>query len=60
MKTTIEVKDRKEGDQIKKALEDPQIRAFVVIAGVLLPFSRQTQQRVLNFVADHLKEHDDD
>jgi O-methyltransferase involved in polyketide biosynthesis len=60
MKTTIEVKDRKEGDAIKRAMDDPEIRAFVVISGVLLPFSRSTQQRVLDFVAGHFKEHDDE
>jgi|KBSSwiStaDraftv2_1062776.scaffolds.fasta_scaffold7877485_1 hypothetical protein len=60
MKTTIEVKDRKEGDAIKRAMDDPEIRAFVVITGVLLPFSLPTRRRMLDFVAGHFKEHDDD
>jgi len=60
MKTTIEVKDKKEGDAIKRAMDDPEIRAFVVISGVLLPFSVPTRKRMMAFVAGHFEEHDDE
>jgi hypothetical protein len=61
MKTTIEVKDRKEGEHIRTGLEDPAVRAFVVIMGVLkaLPSDR-SRVRVLNYVNDLLDERDDD
>lgn len=57
MKTTIDVKDRKEGDAIRTALADPIIRAQVVIVGTLqeLPSDR-SRQRVLYFVRDALEE----
>jgi hypothetical protein len=56
MKTTIEVKDRKEADLIKTALDDPATRAFVQVVGALLPLSPRAQQRVMNFVSDKLNE----
>ena len=56
MKTTIEVKDRKEADLIKTALGDPATRAFVQVVGALLPLSPRARQRVMNFVADRLEE----
>ena len=42
MKTTIDVKDRKEGDHIRRALEQPETRAFVIVIGILadLPTNR--------------------
>lgn len=57
MKTAIEVKDRKEAEAIKRALERSDVRAFVVTMGVLstLPSDR-SRARVLHFVADHLSE----
>lgn len=60
MKATIEVKDRKEGENIRAGLEDPAVRAFVVIMGVLkaLPTDR-SRARVLNYVNDLLNEHDE-
>lgn len=35
MRISIEVKDRNEGDAIKRALEDPETRAYVVVTGIL-------------------------
>ena len=57
MKTTIDVKDRKEGDHIRRALEQPETRAFVIVIGILadLPTNR-ARKRVLDFVADSLDE----
>lgn len=56
MKASIEVKDRKEADAIRTALEDPVIRTSVVICGLLLPFSERARKRVLTFVMDKLDE----
>lgn len=57
MKATIQVKDRKEADAIRRALDDPTVRAFVLVMGALstLPSDR-AKQRVLGFVADSLAE----
>jgi hypothetical protein len=56
MKASIEVKDRREADAIRTALEDQMIRASVVIAGLLLPFTPRARKRVLTFVMDKLDE----
>jgi hypothetical protein len=60
MKATIEVKDRKEVEHIRAALDDPATRAFVVVMGALslLP-SNRARRRVLTFVADYFAEHDE-
>jgi hypothetical protein len=57
MKALIEVKDRKEAETIRSGLEDPSVRAFVVITGALrmLPSDR-SRRRVLQFVIDKLDE----
>lgn len=57
MKATITVKDRKEADAIRAALDDPVVRAQVVVVGTLksLPSDR-ARQRVLAFVQDSLDE----
>lgn len=57
MKTSIEVKDRREGDLIRAALGDHEVRAFVLVCGALsqLPTDR-ARGRVLRFVADTLEE----
>jgi hypothetical protein len=57
MKTTIEVKDRKEAAAIRAGLENPSVRAFVLIMGVLeaLPSDR-ARKRVLAYVADKFDE----
>lgn len=56
MKTTIEVKDRKEAEAIKAGLEDPTVRAFVVITGILSPLTKRAQARILGYVKDHFEE----
>jgi len=56
MKTTIEVKDRKEADLIRTALDDPTTRAFVQVVGALLPLTPRERQRVMSFVADKVGE----
>jgi hypothetical protein len=57
VKASIEVKDRKEADAIRTALDDPVVRAQVVIVGTLkaLPSDR-ARARVLAFVQDSLDE----
>ena len=60
MKATIEVKDRKEAEHLRAGLADPTTRAFVLIMGALsgLP-SKRAKMRVLQFVADHFEEEEE-
>lgn len=60
MKATLDVKDRREADAIRSGLEDPAVRAYVVVMGVLseLPTQR-AKRRVLQYVADLLDERDE-
>lgn len=53
MKATIDVSSRKEGEQLRKGLEDPSVRAFVQIIAALreLPNDR-VRVRVLRFVGE--------
>jgi hypothetical protein len=57
MKASIEVKDRREADAIRSGLEDPAVRAFVLIMGVMreLPTQR-ARARVLQYVTDRFQE----
>ena len=50
----VEAKDRAERNAIETALSDPEVRAFVVVIGNLLPFSRRARERMLTFVGDSL------
>ena len=55
MKANIEVKDRREADAIRTGLEDPAVRAFVIIVGVLLELpGDRARKRVLQYVTDML------
>lgn len=57
MKAAIEVKSRKEADDLRRGLEDPAVRAFVVVMGVLLALPNdRARQRVLQYVRDKLEE----
>ena len=57
MKTAIEVASKKEGELIRKGLEDPTTRALVVCLGALatLPSDR-SRRRVLTHVEDYFAE----
>jgi hypothetical protein len=56
-KTWIVVANRKEGDQIRAGLADPQVRAFVKVIGTLSALaSDRARERVLRFVANSLDE----
>jgi hypothetical protein len=57
MKVAVEVKDRAEGGALKAGLEDPTVKAFVLVMGTLraLPSDR-ARKRVLEFVTDRLDE----
>jgi hypothetical protein len=57
MKANIEVADRKEADTIRKGLEDPAVRAFVIVMGALaaLP-SNRARERVMQYVRDYFEE----
>jgi len=52
----LEVKDVAEFAAIKRALEMPEIRAFVTIIGHLEPLSDRARARVLRFTADSIDE----
>lgn len=60
MKTSIEVKDRREGDAIRAGLEDPVTRAIVVVTGLLLGLpTDRARRRVLDYVTDRLAENNE-
>jgi hypothetical protein len=48
----IEVKDKAEGEALLRGLNDPEVRAFVVTVGALLPFDNRARARMLRFLAD--------
>jgi hypothetical protein len=57
MMTKIPVASRKEAEQIRRGLQDPEVRAFVKIAGTLLALqSDRARKRVMEFVIDSLDE----
>ena len=57
MKALIEVESRKEAQQIRDGLEDPAVRAFVKVTGVLLKLKTdRARARVMSFVRDHFEE----
>jgi hypothetical protein len=56
VKATIEVTDRKEADAIRAGLEDPSVRATVVVMGALATLPIRARVRVLEFVRDHFDE----
>jgi hypothetical protein len=56
MKVSIEVKDRQEAAAVRAAMDDAEVRAFVLIVGTLLPLSEGGRRRVLQFVSDQVAE----
>jgi DUF1009 family protein len=57
MKTRIEVKNHKEAVAIKRALDDKETRALVLVIGYILAVEgNRGRQRVLEYVADVLEE----
>ena len=57
MNVSIPVRTRNEGKDIRRALEDPEVRAFVLVMGALLPLpSDRARRRCLTFVLDQLEE----
>jgi len=57
MKTTIDVANRREGEQLRRGLTDPQVRAFVKVMGTLMALpSDRARERVLRFVDDKFDE----
>lgn len=55
-KVSIQVKDKAEGEHIKRGLERPDVRAFTIISGVLDGFTPRAQARILEFVADMMSD----
>jgi hypothetical protein len=59
MRIYIDVATRQEAEQIRRALADPQVSAFVKIMGTLLALpSDRSRERVLRFVDDKFAEED--
>jgi hypothetical protein len=56
MKATIQVNDKREAEAVRVGLEDPAVRAFVVIMGVLMPLTPRARARVMQYVTDKLDE----
>jgi len=57
MKTSIEVATKQEGEQIRTALSDPHVRAFVLVMGALQPLpSDRARARVLTWASDYADE----
>jgi hypothetical protein len=49
-------KNPDEAANIQRALDEPEVRAFLGIVGVMLPLSQRGRTRVLQFVSDKLNE----
>lgn len=61
MRVAVEVKNRTEAKAIKAAMDDPEVRAFVLVMGELLQLpSARARIRVLKFVEDFLEEEKND
>ena len=59
MKATIDVASRDEAKQLREGLEDPAVRAFVTIIGVLKPMTPRARARILAYVTDRLEENEE-
>jgi len=57
MRLSIDVKDKKEREALRVALEDSEVRAFVVCVGVLMPYSDRARGRMLQYVADAIADY---
>jgi hypothetical protein len=56
MQAQIPVKDRAQKVAIERAMQDPAVKAFVIVMGLLAPLSEGGKRRVLSFVTDHYAE----
>jgi len=52
MKTTIDVENRREADAIKIGLDDPVMRAMVMVTGVLVSLSERDQAQVMGYISE--------
>jgi hypothetical protein len=52
MKASIDVKDRKEADAIRSALDDPAMRALVLVFGALNALDHDDRCRIISYVTD--------
>jgi hypothetical protein len=60
MQANVTVKDRSEKKAVETAMEDPTIKACVVVTGTLMQLSSRDQQdRVLRFAMDKVSEGDE-
>jgi hypothetical protein len=55
MKTEVEIADRQQAQDLRRAMNDPQTRAFVLEMGALLRFTDPNRHhRILRHVEDSL------
>ena len=59
MKASIDVKNRAEGDAIKKGLADPVTRATAGVVGILLDVPAHQRARVLRNVNEAIEDSED-
>jgi hypothetical protein len=52
VKAFIEVENRKEADELRRGLDEPDVRAFVRIVGALRDLPEGGQRRVLAYMRD--------
>ena len=53
MKVSIEVKDKREASAVQRAMQEADVRAFVIINGILLELgSDRARQRVLRYAGE--------
>ena len=59
MKVSIDVSNRREAEQLRRALADPVVRAFVQVMGELMQLPNDTARlRVLRYVDEVFAERD--
>ena len=58
MKANIDVTDRREADAIRMGLEDPEIRALVIVTGVLRALPVSVRRRVITMASERLTDNE--
>lgn len=56
MKLSIDVEDLDEGESLRTALADPEVRTFCLVMGALLPLTPRARERILMCVHDAVDE----
>lgn len=59
IKVEVFAKDEREAEAIRRAMQESDVRAFVIIVGTLLPMSTRARERILDFTADYLDDNNE-